>query len=441
MGLAAIVGESRVVSEPAACAAMAIGGRIPQYVLYPPSAESVARALKFAADHDLAVIPRCNGTKLGLGNPPCRYDLALSLKELNRVPHYEPADLTITVETGMILGDFQHFVGREGLWLPLDPLGGARASVGGILATNSAGPLRLRFGSPRDMVLGIKVATTEGKLIKSGGRVVKNVAGYDLCKLLVGSYGTLGVIVEASLKLFPRPAARATFVLEPGTLAIARDLRKRILNSPLDPLCMVLVDSGALGLLQNGLHPGEARGPELWIEVGGSPTILERYATDLAEMGRSMGIPAHQLEEQTAESCWVQLRNREQLFAGSFPEVMVLKASLPIASSEEFLSFAQQVAAGEAVKIASFAQVGVGTVHLGLWGDKLGAVVDRLVMSTRKAAASLGGALVVEQYSNGFNGKRDVWGPPGDSLEAMRRLKAAWDPKGILSPGRFVGGI
>ena len=116
----------------------------------------------------------------------------------------------------MALGDFQEFLGRERLWLPLDPLWRGKGKLGGILATNSAGPLRLRFGSARDMVLGIRVATTEGKLIKSGGRVVKNVAGYDLCKLLVGSYGTLGVIVEASFKLFPRPASRATSVLEAG---------------------------------------------------------------------------------------------------------------------------------------------------------------------------------------------------------------------------------
>jgi glycolate oxidase FAD binding subunit len=120
---------------------------------------------------------------------------------------------------------------------------------------------------------------------------------------------------------------------------------------------------------------------------------------------------------------------------------MVLKATLPIASSEEFFSFAQQGAEGEEVKMASFAQVGVGIVHLGLWGEKLGTAADRLVTNTRKAAASLGGALVVERYPNGFNAERDVWGPAGDFLEAMRRLKAAWDPKDILAPGTFVGGL
>jgi len=441
LALAAILGDSQVVSEPEACAAWAVGGKVPKYCVAPATAECVAAVLKFAADHDLAVIPRGNGTKLAQGSPPRRYDLALSLKALTRVRHYEPSDLTISVEAGMKLGDLQDFLGRQGLWLPLDPRGGASATIGGILAANSAGPLRLRFGSARDMVLGLKVATTEGKLIKSGGRVVKNVAGYDLSKLLVGSCGTLGLIVEASLKLFPRPASLATWVLEPGTLGRARDLRRQILNSPLEPLRMVLLDSGAAGLLRNGTPSGEKQGPELWIEFGGSARILERHARDLAEMGRSVGVPSRRISEESVERRWDQLINFERLLEDSHPEAMVLKATLPIAGSEQFLSMTRQAAEGEEMKVAGFVQSGVGTVHLGLWGEKLQAVAARLVMNARKAAESLGGALVVERYPDGFSGECDVWGAAGDLLQAMRGLKRAWDPRSILSPGRFVGGI
>jgi glycolate oxidase FAD binding subunit len=437
--LEALAGESHLIRESAVCEALAVGGKLPQFVVDPITAEAVAAVLKFAADHELGVIPVGSGSKLALGNPPRRYDLALSLKQLNHVWHYEPADLTITVEAGMKLADLQEFLGREGLWLPLDPRGGASATIGGILATNSAGPLRLRFGSARDMVLGIKVATTEGKLIRSGGRVVKNVAGYDLCKLLVGSYGTLGVIVEASLKLFPRPAGRATWVLEAGTLGQARELRRSILNSPLEPLRMVLLNGLAAGLVQNGSDSGDGHGLEFWIEVGGSPKILERHARDLVELGRSVGIHNRCVGEPTAENCWHRLINFEQMFAGFSP--MILKATLPMASCEQFLSVAQQGAEGEEVKMAGIAQTGIGIVHLGLFGGKLETVADRLVSNTRKAAEGLGGALVVEQYPKGFTGEWDVWGSPGDAFEAMRGLKAAWDPKGILSPGRFVGGI
>ena len=204
---------------------------------------------------------------------------------------------------------------------------------------------------------------------------------------------------------------------------------------------MVLLNEEASGLLGIGAHAGERQGLELWIEAGGSPRILERHAKELAELGRSMSAAIRTVSEPAAENCWIRLRNYEQLFAGPLPEVLVVRAMLPIASSEEFLSFAQQMAEGEEVKLAAFAQVGVGIVHLGLWGAKLETVADRLVTKARQAAASLGGALVVEQCPSGSRAQGDVWGAPGDSLEPMRRLKAAWDPKDILSPGRFVGGI
>ncbi len=233
--LAALVGDARVVSDPVACAAFAVDGKVPTYVVYPSSAEQVAAVLKSCADHALAVIPCRNGTKLGIGNPPIRYDVALSLKDLNQVWYYEPADLTVSVEPGMKLADFQHFVGRHKLWLPLDPPGGERASLGGILAANASGPLRVAYGGPRDMVIGMKIATTEGKIVKTGGRVVKNVAGYDMGKLLIGSYGTLGVIVEASFKLYPLPAASATFVFAVDALHRARELRRSLQRSHLQP--------------------------------------------------------------------------------------------------------------------------------------------------------------------------------------------------------------
>src|SRR5438874_271420 len=152
------------------------GGRAsrPSHLATQASPKEVAAVLQCAADHELAVLPCRNLTKIGIGHPPRRYDVALSLKEMNRVWYYEPADLVISVEPGMKLGDFQHFVGRHRLWLPLDPAGGARASLGGILAASSSGPLRSAYGTPRDMVLGMKIATTEGNVIKTGGRVGKN---------------------------------------------------------------------------------------------------------------------------------------------------------------------------------------------------------------------------------------------------------------------------
>src|SRR6266571_3471543 len=167
--LAAVVGDSAVSADPAACRAYSVDGLDPKLVVAPQSAEQVAEVLKCAAARGLGVIPVRNGTKLGIGNPPRRYDLALSLKSLNRVWHYEPADLTVTVEPGMKLGDFQHFLARDGLWLPLDPRGGALASIGGTLAANAVGPLGARYGAPRDPLRMALLDRAAGQMVVRAG--------------------------------------------------------------------------------------------------------------------------------------------------------------------------------------------------------------------------------------------------------------------------------
>ncbi len=440
--LAALVGESRVVSNPAECGLYAVDGKVPKWVVYPSSAQQAAAVLKCAADQGLAVISCRNGTKLGIGNPPRLYDVALSLKEMNRVWHYEPDDLTISVEAGMKLGDFQHFVGRRGLWLPLDPAGGSRASIGGILATNSAGPLRLRYGAPRDMVLGMKIATTEGKVIKAGGRVVKNVAGYDLVRLLTGSYGTLGVIIEATFKLFPLPPERATFVFATRTLEMARNLRQRILHSPLEPLRMMLLDAEASALARAhtplAVEAGES---EVWVEVGGSARVIERCAREFERLGFESDVPVFRLDPEPAQLGWTRISDFRAWLVQAHADLIILKATLPIAASEEFLGRAERDAQEIGVNLATFSQTGVGILHLCLWGADQSPAVPALIRKLRRVAEGLGGALVMETGGPDLKACLDVWGPPGNDSEVMRKLKLAFDPKGILAPGRFVGGL
>ena len=450
--LAALLGEACVVSDPVACAAFAVDGKVPTYVVYPPSAEQVAAVLKYCADRELAVIPCRNGTKLGVGNPPTRYDVALSLKDLNQVWYYEPADLTVSVEPGMKLADFQHFVGRHKLWLPLDPPGGERTSLGGILAANASGPLRVAYGGPRDMVIGMKIATSEGKMVKTGGRVVKNVAGYDMGKLLIGSFGTLGVIVEASFKLYPLPAASATFVFAVETLHRARELRRSIQRSALQPMRLLLIDAEAARLVRTSRTgqpdeadsaasplPGARGGAEIWFEAAGSPRLLERYARDARELARAVGAPSENVNASIAEAAWMRLAGFHAWLAKGDPSLIVLKAALPIATLEDFLGRARTEVDRESLRLATFAQPGVGIAHLCLLAVKRVDVLRCLVERVRRLAAEIGGTLAVERCSTELKGAIDVWGPPGDDFEMMRKVKSAWDPKGILSPGRFVG--
>jgi glycolate oxidase FAD binding subunit len=437
--LAALLGPSQVLVDPTACATLAVDGKVPDCAVAPATAEQVAAVLHYASKHHLALIPYGNGTKLSIGNPPRRYDVALLLRELKRISHYEPADLTISVEAGMTFGEFRDLVGRSGLWLPLDPSGGAESSLGGIIAANAAGPLRQGFGGPRDMVLGLKIATTDGKVVKTGGRVVKNVAGYDLGKLLTGSFGTLGVIVEASLKLFPKPPERATFTLRAGTLGIARDLRRSILRSPLEALRLVLLDSTAVALLDDSIPAPERPEAELWIELGGSHRVIERCMLELRQLASAVGTTL--VRREGAEEAWGHVSNLARWLPPRYRDVTVLKAALPLVASEEFLSRAQQEAESERIALASFAQVGVGIVHLCALQGALGASFAGWVARLRQAAIDLGGTLVIEHCPADLKLSVDVWGACGDDLEAMRKMKAAWDPQEVLSPGRFLGGI
>lgn len=438
--LAAIVGPSRVVTEETACQSVAIDGLQPKSVVYPQSPEQVAAILKCAAEHDLAVIPFRNATKLALGNRLRRYDVALSLKDLNNVWHYEPADLTASVEPGVKLGDFQRLLARDKLWLPLDPPGGARASLGGIIATNATGPLRLFYGAPRDMVLGMKIATAEGKVIKTGGRVVKNVAGYDLSKLLIGSYGTLAVIVEANLKLFPLPAERTTIVFRVPRLDAARELRRRILHSPLTPARMVFVDGEFMRLV---LPVDAAAGGEsaMWVEAAGSRRVIERYARTLEELGRATGAPAASLQPDVAEGGWERITDFRAHVAGLFPGAVILRVVFLISQIDDYVNRARQECERAKARLAVLAQPGSGVVHLVLTEAPATADAVVLVETLRRAATGLGGALVIERCSPEMKTRIDVWGRPGSDFEIMRKLKQVWDPKGILSPGRFLGAL
>jgi glycolate oxidase FAD binding subunit len=426
----------------------------PASVIYPASAEQVSEALKYASDRGLAVIPFRNGTKLGIGNLPRQYDLALSLKNLNQVWHYEPGDLTVSVEAGIKLGDLQHFVARHRLWLPLDQVGGPRASIGGVLAANASGPLRLRYGAPRDMVLGMKIATTEGKLIKTGGRVVKNVAGFDLAKLLIGSYGTLGVIVEVSFKLFPMPAESLTVVVSTATLEVAREFRRRLLGSFLTPLRATLMNAVASTLVRDAPASEAGRGAqdarqtaragegfEIWVEAGGSRRVLQRFRRELEQLAQSTGASVQPMDASQARANWVRVADCGSWVPGVVPNSVVVRVQLPIAEEETLLGRALEEAEHHKIQVAWFCQTGVGAISLCLiegFRSSVGlAVVNRL----RQIARDLGGCLVVERCPVDLKSHLDVWGPAGDDFEVMKKIKAVWDPKSVLAPGRFVGGL
>src|ERR671930_2040618 len=221
----------------------------------PATSREACEVLKVAAREGWKVVPAGAGTWLDAGNPPRGGRVVVKTARMARVVAHEPADLLATAEAGVTLADFNREAGRAGQWLPLDPPGGARATLGGVAATGTGGAQSLGYGTPRAYVLGLRAALADGRVVTAGGRVVKNVAGYDLCKLFVGSYGTLGLIMELTLKLRPRPAREATLAATSTDLPRLAEAARALVASQLFPVAVEIVSprmADALSLPSGG---------------------------------------------------------------------------------------------------------------------------------------------------------------------------------------------
>jgi len=399
----------------------AIDGVAPSSESRPSSAEELAETLRSSNDAGLAITPVGGGTQLALGNVPHRVDRLLHTTGLNRVVEYEPADLTVTVEAGMRFADLQANLAEHGQFLALDPTAEPEATIGGLIATNASGPLRLAYGTARDLVIGTRVANPDGTLTRAGGRVVKNVAGYDLNKLYVGSLGTLAVIVELSFKLAPIPPATASVVGQFDSFVDARAAVDDVLHSPLSPLAIELLAPGAAALA------GMPSSNVLVFRVGGYPRAVERQVRDLtALVGRHGGQPIE------ASDAWDSVATMRQ--AANQRDV-VLKAAAPLAESATLMTLLQEQLAD--LDPVVWVSAGNGVAYAACSAPTS---VDRLVELRRRVAqVGTNASLVLQRCPVELKQHLDVWGDVGASLSLMRALKDKLDPRGTLNPGRYVG--
>ena len=401
--------------------AFAVDGLTPQAAVAPSSYEQVAEVMRYAHTEGLAVIPRGSGTHMHIGNVPSRYDIGLSLLRLDQVVEHEPADLTVTCQAGITLDRLQRHLGQHGQLVPLGPAWGEEATLGGILAANASGPSRHAYGAPRDFTIGMKVVTADGRFTKAGGRVVKNVAGYDLCKLYIGSLGTLGVIVEASFKLAPTAkverTAVATFETPGQACAFAADLQHRRLSLRAVQLLNATAAS-AVELAQQGLCA-------LVLDLAGTPQAVERSRREIGDLAQDAAADLHD-EENTAKS-W---DNRTRLGTTENAYLLCKATALPthlpaLIESLETVDGSPHILALPTVGVlyASWPRL-----------EDAEAAVDRL----HTAVTTVDGSLVLERCPLDIKPRLDVFGDPPPSFDLMRRVKEQFDPKGILSPGRQV---
>jgi glycolate oxidase FAD binding subunit len=427
--LRAIVGPERLASEGQAAAA-AVDGRAPRWVARPSTAEQTAALLAVAGEEKLAVVPRGSGSGLGLGRPPARLDLVLDLRSLDTIVQYEPADLTVSVLAGVTAGALAARLAPHRQWLPVDPPGAADRTLGGMVATNASGPLRARYGTLRDLLLGVRFVQAAGVVTWGGARVVKSVTGYDVPKLMVGALGTLGVLTELTLRLHPVPEASATTVVTFARPEAAQEFLALLLDSTLEPNRVEFLNEPALRAC--GFPPSAAAVAVSVGSVEAAVQAQERMIEDLA--GRVGGEAAG-----VSDAFWSRHDAAMRLTTSG----VVLKVGTltsRIAETVRVVDTLVQAATpvGKAV-IGGQGSVGVLRVGLPAMPASAGAGV---VEGLRSVVARFDGGVVIERGPRELRTSVDPWGPvPAPALALMRGLKDEFDPTGVLNPGRFAGGL
>jgi len=394
-----------------------VAGDLPRMVAEPVDEEQLAAALRWANDAGMVVAPRGGGTKLGWGNPPSKeLGLILSTKRLNRIVEHAWADLTVIVEAGVTIGELQSALAEHRQRLAADLLWPESATIGGILSTNDSGTLRLRFGGLRDLIIGVTLALPDGTLAKSGGKVVKNVAGYDLPKLATGALGTLGVITQAAFRLHPLPpAAGRTLTFRAGSVSDANRL---------------IVDLQSSSLAHTGLqarvrHDGQ---PEVDVRFDGTPAGIE------AQCAAATKLAAFAVETGESDEVWGA---RQELW-GQADSAALAKFSVLPSRIAAVCETVRRAADKGGIKWRIVVQ-GTGLGWVRLEAQQPAEIRDALAVLRAELEREAGSLFIAHQPAGAT--AIEAWGSPGDAYPLMVRVKQQFDPRGTLNPGRFVGGI
>jgi glycolate dehydrogenase FAD-binding subunit len=449
-----LLGAARAATDSATLAAYEIDGMRPAAALRAADASEVAEIVRFAVAEKLAVIPCSGRSKLGIGGVPSRYDIALDLAAMNRVVSYDPGDLTLSVEPGVRIEDLQRELGAHSQFLPLEVAFSDRATVGGAIATNAYSPLCAHFGSARDFVLGMEFVTGRGEIAKSGGRVVKNVTGYDLHKLLIGSLGTLAVITRVHFRTFPEPAERRVFAAAFATARAAHEYCRAVAESPLEPRAIEILDPGAAEI--TGLAAQIGGDPSAWhvvIAAAGSTAIVERHALDLGLMARAASATRFEARADADEAkCMRAIREFARLALERAQEATILRVALlpagTVALAERLAAIGDAHNFDTALAVGSAGSAGTGYVVLAPRSagsasegpeKSLAAAIDAVLESASGADGPARG--FVEWCPAPLKGAISLWGQAREDFVLMQRVKHIFDPHGVLAPGRYCGGI
>ncbi len=417
-------------------------GILPEWVTEPGTTEEIGDLLKLARDRNWSVIPFGSGARQGIGNRPSRFDIALSMRRFDRIPEYEPQDLVVKVESGCRLLDLQKKLAQDNLFLPIDPPYNS-GTLGGIVASNVSGPLRLAHGTMRDLLLGVGVVQPSGAKTRFGARVVKNVTGYDMCKLYAGSFGTLGVLTDFYFKLKPLPPCQATVV---GVMKELHDVKAALIKlqeSPLSPLAVEFIIPEARIVLDY-LAPfvKTHEGYSLVVLFGEVENAVKWQVEELKRIWGLLGIAGVQLTDPAEQKAvWDVLREDKPFLQGSTGATVKLKInSLPgwLTELVRQLELLKSKVHGRLL-IKSHAANGVTRVYMDLSdSDQERQEVTSSIQQVRRFVQPFRGSVIVEMAPVALKKMIDVWGCDSRERSLMQQIRKKYDPSGILSPGRFV---
>ena len=407
-------------------------GDLPAVTVLPNNIEELSESLRIAGEESMRVLPSGAGTWFEMGNAPLNPNVFISTARMNRVLEYEPADLTTTVEAGCTLSSFNERALAHRQFIPLDPPGSDASTLGAIASTASYGPLRCGYGTPRDWIIGMRVVHTGGAITKAGGKVVKNVAGYDLCKLYTGSYGTLGIIGELSLKLRARPSGDSTILLVSTSFENLAKVVAAGVQSDLQPAAAEIFSSSAIKKDLDTDKPFV-----LALRFLAEPETIDSQLRLVTDLSRNQDISEMRLSADEGQLFWT-----DYLAAMQLPEwAYILRISVLPSQISQAITEIDKLAPGACY----FSHAANGTIRVYAQSDWLSklktAQRPRRLSELRQSLQQHHGSLVVERVPSEIKSILDVWGEVGPTARLMREVKAKLDPMSLLNPGRFVAGI
>ena len=396
--------------------------------VYPNTQEELAAVIEAARNNRWAVLPAGSGSKLDWGglvkldpaNPPGAGRIAAaSTARLNRLVEHAVGDLTVTAEAGMKFADLQLLLAAAGQFLPIDPAYPQQATLGGIVATADAGSLRHRYRGVRDLLLGMSFVRSDGKIAVAGGRVVKNVAGYDLMKLFTGAYGTLGVISQVTFRVYPLPESSGTVVLT-GEVNALSQTAQILLSSALTPSAIDLLSPQLVAKL------GLGKGTGLIVRFQSIAPSVKQQSARLLEVGEKLGLQGTSCCENDEHQLWQRLP--ETMWDSGTKSAIICKIG---------------IRPSEAVTALNELPVQDAWIHA---GSGLGVLrfenaTAQTLLQVRRGCEAKGGFLTVLAAPTDIKQQLDVWGYTGSAIDLMRRIKQQFDPENLLSPHRFISGI